>query len=99
MVGYIVVEPDLRIECVPDHLLEWDDIRWPAASNMMPEKQPCEPTPMFKADELYHRYRLTGDDIDVFVWSKRDATALPNAVATEIRRLARPDRKLLDSQT
>jgi hypothetical protein len=99
MVGYIVVEPDLKIERVPAHLLEWDDIRWPAANNMMPEKKPGEATSMFKVDELYHRYRLTGDDIDVFVWSKRDATALPNAISTEIRKLARHDRKSLDSRT
>lgn len=85
MIGYIVVEPDLRIERVPDRFLHWDDILWPPARNSLPEKVPGEPTQTFAANELYHRYQVADDDIAIYVWSRRDPNGLPGTILQDIR--------------
>jgi hypothetical protein len=82
--GYIVIEPDLRIERVPARLLEEDSISWP--------NDPGATNPK----DLYHRESLVGTSAQVRVWSVRDHTALPARVTETIRRRAAEDGPFLD---
>lgn len=91
MVGYIVVEPELRVEQVPQRLLGWPSLLWPAERNIVPEKSPGEPASMFNASDLYSRTKLSGTEISLYVWSRRDANALPESVLNAILELAKRD--------
>ena len=93
MLGYILVEPDLRIERVPDLLVAWEDILWPAGRNVMPAVRPGSPAPVFSPKELYHRHTLGHAGAAVYVWTRRDANALPDGVTAAIRERAAKERE------
>ncbi len=94
-VGYIVVEPDLHIERVPELLLREQSILWPPVHGM-PEKHPPQPAAYTNVNDLYHRHRLTDTEIDVYVWSRRDPNALPESVVAAVRRRAAEEGAFLD---
>lgn len=91
MLGCILGEPDLRIEHVPDRLLDWEAIRWPPDRNTMPEKPPGQPVAFINPAELYYRHRLMYEPVTVYVWAQRDANAVPQSVTDEVLRLAALD--------
>jgi hypothetical protein len=82
--GYIAIEPDLRVDRVPAHLLDSPDILWPAHMNTLSEVVPGKPVSTFNANALYHRYNLIREGATVLVWTQRDANALPGHVLAEI---------------
>lgn len=91
MEGFIVVEPDLSVERVPDRLSGWEAILWPASKNSLPEKQPGTPVEMINPRDLYFRHTLAADGTIVFVSPNRDPEALPAAIIGRIRQLARSE--------
>lgn len=93
MIGYIVVEPDLSIEQVPEHLLDAEDIRWPPEMNTLPEAPSGKPVSVFSHHELYHRYNVADaiGGVGVYVWSRRDPNALPGVVLAAIVQRAKSE--------
>ena len=89
-IGYVVIEPNLDVERVPDRLLGWQDILWPANRNQLQPIAPGEPAPFFSANELYHRHMLRDTTIAVFV-RNRDPDALPQQVTQTILERAAED--------
>lgn len=87
MVGFIVGEPHMRVERVPDHLVDWDDIMWPPERNTLQSVESGDATPAFSAGDLYHRHPL-GKDRVIFVWSGRDPNGLPTTVLEAIEAMS-----------
>lgn len=88
MLGYIVTEPDLRVERVPEHLLERQQLLWPASRNALPESPSGERTGAIKPDELYHRHRVNTASGPMLVWTQGDLEQIPAHVAACINQLA-----------
>lgn len=88
MIGFVVVEPDLQLERVPDYLLDAEVIMWPAQMNTLAEVKSGKPTPLLNANALYHRSELKGNGQSILVWTRRDANALPSSVTAAIRAAA-----------
>jgi hypothetical protein len=85
--AWIVTHPDRRIEELPEHLIDAPVLRWP--DNALPTKAPTRPVQYFSTDDLYYPHVLEPGSIRVYVHSSQDADALPSAVATILRDLAR----------
>lgn len=84
MIGYIVVEPDQRVERVPEFLLEQEEILWPVSENLLREQAPTEPVHYIDLTQFYQRHRMTGTDIEVFVRTQRDPNGLPEDINADI---------------
>jgi hypothetical protein len=84
MRGFIVLEPDLRIEEVPEHLHAAEDILWPAHLNTLSEVEPGRRAPMLDVSALYHRYTVNREGAFAYIWTRRDADGLPGRVLIEI---------------
>lgn len=91
MIGYIVVEPDLHVERVPDFLLGQDEILWPVSENLLHEQVPGQGVHFINPTHFYKRHRMKDTGIEVYVREPRDPNALPGHINAEIhQRAARP---------
>jgi hypothetical protein len=91
MTGYIVTEPDLTIERVPEPLLDWEDILWPPHINGLEALEPGQVPTFHSPNELYHRHPLPGAEHMAYVWTRRDPNGLPTRVIAKLRELTAPE--------